>query len=82
MSELRTDPHFGHAARPPLLAYSPGDDFYEQLIETHRGLSDEESRLVNARLILLLANHIGDLGVLQQALAAARQGVAAVEAAP
>ena len=42
------------------------------LIETHRGLSDEASRLVNARLVLLLANHIGQLDVLQQALAAAR----------
>ena len=36
------------------------DDFYERLIATHRGLSDEESALVNAKLVLLLANHIGD----------------------
>src|SRR5205814_1740155 len=39
------------------------DDFYERLIATHRGLSDEESALVNAKLVLLLANHIGDPGV-------------------
>jgi Protein of unknown function (DUF2783) len=38
-------------------------------------LSDEDSRLVNARLILLLANHIGDLAVLETALAAARAGI-------
>ena len=38
------------------------DDFYERLIATHRGLSDEESALVNAKLVLLLANHIGDPG--------------------
>ena len=48
------------------------DEFYEALIETHRGLSEEESHRLNARLILLLANHIGDLAVLRQALAAAK----------
>jgi hypothetical protein len=52
------------------------DDFYEALIGTHRGLSDEQSVLVNAKLVLLLANHIGDRDVLSQALAAAREGVA------
>lgn len=52
------------------------DDFYEQLIGAHRDLSDEESALVNAKLVLLLANHIGDREVLAQALAAARAGVA------
>jgi len=52
------------------------DDFYEQLIATHRGLSDEESSLLNAKLVLLLANHIGDAEVLAQAMAAARKGVA------
>jgi len=52
------------------------DDFYEALIETHRDLSAERSHLVNAKLILLLANHIGDLTVLRQAMARARAGVA------
>ena len=51
------------------------DDFYEQLIATHRGLSDEDSALVNAKLVLLLANHIGDSGVLAEAMAAAREGI-------
>jgi hypothetical protein len=55
------------------------DDFYERLIATHRGLTDAQSALVNARLILLLANHIGDPDVLVQAMAAARDGV---DAAP
>jgi uncharacterized radical SAM superfamily protein len=55
-----------------LHAYSPGDDFYEMLIEAHQGLSDEDSRLLNARLVLLLANHIGDLDVIAQALKLAR----------
>jgi hypothetical protein len=52
------------------------DDFYQALIDLHRGLSDEESQLVNARLILLLANHIGDAEVLQEAMAAARAATA------
>jgi hypothetical protein len=51
------------------------DDFYEQLLGAHRGLADEESALVNAKLVLLLANHIGDREVLAQALAAAREDV-------
>jgi hypothetical protein len=77
MDHLNTQPNFGAPGERALHAYSPGDAFYERLIETHRGLSDEQSRLVNARLVLLLANHIGDLRVLDEALAAARAGVAA-----
>jgi len=52
------------------------DDFYEALIDTHRELSPEQSHLVNAKLILLLANHIGDLAVLREAMTQARAGVA------
>jgi len=58
------------------------DDFYERLIATHRGLSDEQSALVNAKLILLLANHIGDTNVLAQAMAAARDGIAESRGGP
>ena len=50
------------------------DDFYEALIEAHRGLDSAASHALNARLVLLLANHIGSLVVLQQALQAARAG--------
>jgi hypothetical protein len=50
------------------------DDFYEALIEAHQGLSTEESHAFNARLILVLANHIGSLSVLRQAFDAARHG--------
>ena len=53
------------------------DDFYDELIGLHRDLTDEQSRLVNARLVLLLANHIGDPAVLRAAMAAAREDVAA-----
>lgn len=52
------------------------DDFYEALIDLHRGLDDAQSAHVNAKLILLLANHIGDAGVLRAAMAAAREDVA------
>ncbi len=52
------------------------DEFYQALIDAHRDLSDEQSELLNARLILLLANHIGSMQVLREALAAAREGVA------
>jgi hypothetical protein len=61
--ELITTPHLE----------SP-DDFYEALIETHRDLDNAESHALNARLVLLLANHIGSLDVLQQAMQAARRG--------
>lgn len=51
------------------------DDMYEALIEAHQGLSTEQSHVMNARLVLLLANHIGDLSVVREALALARQDV-------
>jgi hypothetical protein len=52
-----------------------GDDVYESLIRAHAGLSDAESHAMNARLVLILANQIGDLAVLQEALARARQSL-------
>ena len=48
------------------------DDFYEALIDTHRDLSADASHALNARLVLLLANHIGATEVLLEALQAAR----------
>jgi len=56
-----------HLARP--------DDFYEALIETHRGLSGDQSALLNAKLILLLANQVGDFDALCAAIAKAREGI-------
>jgi hypothetical protein len=49
------------------------DEFYQRLLELHRGLTEEQSRLANAKLILLLANHIGDHTVLDEALRIARE---------
>jgi hypothetical protein len=48
------------------------DSFYEQLLDAHQGLSPEQSELLNARLILLLANQVGDARVLQECVEAAR----------
>ena len=72
---LNTEPNFREAGQRSFQAYSPGADFYEALIDTHRDLSDEQSALLNARLSLLLANHVGDIAVLRQAMAIAREGV-------
>ncbi|WP_425406525.1 DUF2783 domain-containing protein [Hwanghaeella sp.] len=44
------------------------DGFYEKLIAAHRNLDDEQSAALNSRLILLLANHIGDQSVLVEAI--------------
>jgi hypothetical protein len=49
-----------------------GDDFYEALLAAHKGLSFEESAALNARLVLVLANRVGDLATLKAALEAAR----------
>jgi hypothetical protein len=61
MNSLITDPNL-----------SAPDDFYEALIEAHRDLTPPQSEALNARLVLLLANHVGRFDVLQQALLAAR----------
>jgi len=75
MATLNTKSNFAETGKRYFRAFSPGDDFYEALIDAHRDLSDEQSALLNARLILLLANHIGDLGVLREALKIAREEV-------
>jgi hypothetical protein len=72
---LTLTPNLSEPGKRYFQAYTPGDDFYEALIDTHRDLSDEQSSLVNAKLVLLLSNHIGDLSVLRQAMNIARQGV-------
>lgn len=54
---------------------SAPDDFYEALIETHRDLTNEQSQELNAALILLLANHLGDMALLREALRQARESV-------
>ena len=48
------------------------DTFYEQLLDAHAGLTAQQSELLNARLILLLANQVGDARLLAECIAAAR----------
>jgi hypothetical protein len=55
--------------------FGDGDRFYERLMDLHRDLTDAESSAANARLILLLANHIGDQDVLEQALELAGEDI-------
>lgn len=62
MTALRTESSF---ANP--------DAAYEALVEAHRGVSEAESAALNARLVLILANHIGDLDVLKAAIRLAKQ---------
>ena len=61
---------------PPDLILTPNmdrpDDIYADLLAAHEGLSKDESDALNARLILILMNHIGRREVLAQALSAAR----------
>jgi len=58
------------------LNFSDHDAFYEQLLAAHEGLSTEQSAHLNARLILLLANQVGDQKVLADCIAAARAPLA------
>ena len=61
--------------------FSDPDAAYRLVVEAHRGLADEESRKLDAALILILANQIGDLTVLREALALSRAAVAPVKEA-
>lgn len=54
--------------------FQDADTFYERLLDAHSGLSREESELLNARLILILANQLGDSALLDDCIAAASTG--------
>lgn len=53
--------------------FAKPDDAFRAIVEAHRGLSDPESADLDAALVLILANHIGDLDVLREAIALARR---------
>jgi len=55
------------------LNFQDADTFYEQLLDAHTGLDSEQSQLLNARLILLLANQVGDARVLKECVEAAQR---------
>lgn len=59
---LRRDDGFG----------GEGDAFYEALLRAHSGLGDAESAALDSRLVLILANQVGDMAILGEALAVAR----------
>lgn len=61
MTRLNIEPNLSNA-----------DDFYQALIDAHRDLTVEQSHTMNAKLVLLLANHIGDLNVLKDAMQRAK----------
>jgi hypothetical protein len=53
--------------------FTSPDAAYVALVEAHRHLSDADAAALDTRLVLILANHIGDLDVLNEAIALARQ---------
>jgi len=55
------------------------DDAFRAVVEAHRGLSDAQSADLDAALVLILANHIGDLGVLRDAIALAKRRMATAD---
>jgi hypothetical protein len=55
--------------------FADGDGFYQALIDSHQDLSLEDSHRLNARLVLMMANEIGQLDVLQNILTAARENL-------
>jgi hypothetical protein len=79
ISTLNLQPNFHEPGRPQRHAYVPGDAFLDMLQQAHAGLSPADSELLNARLVLVLANHIGNLQVLRDALRVARPASPATE---
>ena len=51
------------------------DTFYTTLVDAHADLTEAQSQALNARLVLLLANHVGELAVLREAIETARKPV-------
>ena len=74
---LITEPNFHEPGKRYFRDFSPGDDFYQLLIDTHRELSEAQSAILNAKLILILSNHIGDISVLREAMQIARDSTEA-----
>jgi hypothetical protein len=56
--------------------FAKPDDAFRLVVEAHRGLTDETSAVLDAALVLVLANHIGDIDVLREAIAVAKHALA------
>ena len=74
MSTLKTQANFHDSGSAVRGDFEPGDAFYEALMDAHQGLSEDQSHLLNARLILVMANHIGDPMTLSRCIEAAKAG--------
>ena len=59
--------------------FTKPDDAFRAIVEAHRGLSDAQSADLDAALVLILANHIGDLGILREAIALAQRRMVTVD---
>jgi uncharacterized protein DUF2783 len=55
--------------------FTKPDDAFRMIVEAHRGLGDAQSGDLDAALVLILANHIGDIDVLREAIALAKRRV-------
>ena len=75
MSELKLSSHLHFPGQAPTADPAASDEFYECLMDAHQGLSEDQSHLLNARLILLLANQVGDVAQLKALIATAREDV-------
>jgi hypothetical protein len=73
---LNLEPNFAEPNQRYFRDFSPGDDFYQLLIDAHRDLTDTQSAMFNAKLVLLLSNQVGDIAVLREALQQAREDIA------
>jgi hypothetical protein len=59
--------------------FTKPDDAFRAVVEAHRGLSDAQSADLDAALVLILANHIGDIGVLREAIELAKRRMVSAE---
>lgn len=59
--------------------FTKPDDAFRAVVEAHRGLSDAQSADLDAALVLILANHIGDIGVLREAIELAKRRMVTAE---
>ncbi|MGO9360861.1 MAG: DUF2783 domain-containing protein [Xanthobacteraceae bacterium] len=62
--------------------FAKPDDAFRLVVEAHRGLADDTSAVLDAALVLVLANHIGDIDVLREAIAVAKRALSDRTASP
>lgn len=75
MTDPKLSPNLHFPGQAPAADPAASDEFYECLMDAHQGLTEDQSHLLNARLILLLANQVGDVAQLKALIATAREDV-------